>query len=186
MTTKTALILIDIQNDYFKGGANPLTGGKEASLEAKRILQFFRETDQTVIHVQHFSVRPDATFFIPDTKGVEIHLNVQPRSGEMLIKKHFPNSFRETGLLEHLKSNSITNLVICGMMTHMCVDATIRAAKDFGFECTLISDACATKDLAINNLTIKSNDVHQSFLAALSYYYAELLTTNELIAEIRK
>lgn len=183
MTTKTALILIDIQNDYFNGGANPLTGSSEASLEAKSILEFFRKTNQMVIHVQHFSVRPDATFFIPGTKGVEIHLNVQPLSGEMLIKKHFPNSFRETGLLDHLKSKSITNLVICGMMTQMCVDATVRAAKDFGFECTLISDACATKDLIIDDQVVKARDVQNSFLAALNYFYARVLKADDFLKE---
>jgi nicotinamidase-related amidase len=183
MNSQTALLLIDIQNDYFDGGANPLTGSLEASINAKKMLKFFREQKKWVIHVQHFSTRAGSTFFIPGTQGVEIHENVRPLENEMVIPKHFPNSYRETGLLEHLRSNSITHLVVCGMMTHMCVDATVRAAKDFGFECSLISDACATKDLSINGITIKAADVHHSFLAALNYYYASVINADEFIGK---
>ena len=71
----------------------------------------------------------------------------------------------------------ITDLVICGMMTHMCVDATTRAAKDFGFNCIVIGDSCATKDLEIHGQKVKAKDVQNSFLAALDYFYAEVITT---------
>ena len=186
MNSQTALLLIDIQNDYFDGGANPLTGSLEASLKAKDILKFFREQKNRVIHVQHLSTRPGSSFFNPGTHGADIHPNVQPLEDETVIQKHFPNSFRETGLLAHLKSNSITHLVICGMMTHMCVDATVRSAKDFGFECTLISDACATKHLSINGKTISATDVHHSFLAALNYYYASVIPAKEIIEKYKE
>jgi len=184
MTPKTALILIDIQNDYFDGGSNPLKGSLEASLEAKKILELFRDKNNLVIHVQHFSVRQGATFFIPGTRGIEIHSNVQPLTSEKVIIKNFPNSFRETELLKFLKENFVTNLVMCGMMTHMCVDATVRAAKDLGFECTLIADACATKDLTIMEKTMKAADVHFSFLAAMSYFYANVLTSKDYLQRI--
>jgi len=72
-------------------------------------------------------------------------------------------------------------LVICGMMTHMCIDATTRAAKDFGFECTVIGDACATKDLEIDGRHIMATDVHASFLAALSYFYSTVKTTKDYL-----
>ena len=183
METKKALMIIDIQNDYFEGGANPLNGSLEASIHAKALLKHFREKSLDIIHIQHFSTRPGATFFIPDTKGVDIHKNVMPISGEKVITKNFPNSFHETDLLDYLKSNGITDLVICGMMTQMCVDATTRAAKDFGFTCVVIGDACATKDLKIQGKHVAASEVQKSFLAALSYFYSTVKNTQEYLDE---
>ena len=177
----TALIIIDIQNDYFDGGSNKLAGSNEAAKNARLILDDFRSKGLPIVHVQHIATRPTATFFIPDTLGADIFVDVRPFDDEKLIIKHYPNSFRETDLLEYLQSLDISQLVICGMMTHMCVDATTRAAKDFGFECTLISDACATKDLEIEDRHVKSTDVQASFLAALSYFYSTVMTTNEYL-----
>ncbi|MCL1937441.1 MAG: cysteine hydrolase [Candidatus Azobacteroides sp.] len=183
MESKKALIIIDIQNDYFEGGANPLSRSLEASINAKMLLKNFREKSLPVIHVQHFSRGADSTFFIPNTKGVEIHENVMPMSGEKVIAKNYPNSFRETELLNYLKSNPITDLVICGMMTQMCVDATTRAAKDFGFTCVVIGDACATKDLEIQGENVAANEVQKSFLAALNYFYSTVKNTQEYLDE---
>lgn len=178
----TALIIIDIQNDYFDKGSNTLYGSKEASENARLILDDFRFKELPIIHVQHLATRPTATFFLPGTKGSNIHDDVKPLENEKLIVKHYPNSFRETELLEYLKSIFVTHLVICGMMTHMCVDATTRAAKDFGFDCTLIGDACATKDLEIDGHLVKANDVQASFLAALNYFYSTVKTTKQYLS----
>jgi nicotinamidase-related amidase len=178
---KTALLIIDIQNDYFDKGTNPLIGSDKASENARLILDRFREESLPVIHIQHIATRPSATFFLKGTKGAEIHDNVKPLGKEKLIIKHSPNSFQGTELLEYLKSKNITDLVICGMMTHMCVDATVRAAKDFGFNIILIGDACATKDLEINGQTVKAEEVQKSFLAALNYVYATVKTTRQYL-----
>ncbi|WP_428742431.1 cysteine hydrolase family protein [Tenacibaculum sp.] len=178
---ETALILIDLQNDYFPNGKMKLSQSEKASLNAKEILEHFRKKNLPVIHIQHKSTRPGSTFFIPETQGVEIHKNVKPIDGEKIIIKHFPNSFRETELLKTLKEMGVKNLVICGMMTHMCVDATTRAAKDFGFDCIVIGDACATKDLEINGENVKASEVQKAFLAALNYYYSDVLTTEEFL-----
>jgi len=180
----TALILIDIQNDYFEGGANPLVGSASAALNAKLILDKFRADHREIIYIQHIATGADSTFFLPDTVGCLIHEYVKPVEGEKIIVKHYPNSFRETELLDVLKKKDISDLVICGMMTHMCVDATTRAAKDFGFNCTLIGDACATKDLTINGRLIKSEEVHYAFLAALNNTYATVKTTMLYLKEI--
>jgi len=179
----TALLIIDVQNDYFEGGAMSLVGTDKASENIKSLLQKFRTAHQPVVYIQHIATKPDATFFVPNTIGAEIHANVKPLDGEKVIIKHYPNSFRETDLLDHLKSLDITNMVICGMMTHMCIDATTRAAKDLGFNCTLIADACATKDLEINGTMVTAENVHNSFLAALNYFYSTVANTNEYIGE---
>ncbi|MFV0398571.1 MAG: cysteine hydrolase family protein [Bacteroidales bacterium] len=183
MNSNTALILIDIQNDYFEGGKNSLEKSREASLNAKKLLDTFRHRSLPIIHIQHHSTRPDATFFIPNTLGAEIHHDVFPIEGEPVIIKNFPNSFRETSLSHLLEAYDVENLVICGMMTHMCVDATVRAAKDFGYHCTVIGDACATKSLECMGHKVDAIEVHHSFLAALSYYYATIKTTEEYMAE---
>jgi len=183
MEKNKALLIIDIQNDYFEEGANPLHKSYEASLKAGQILKDFRQKSLPVIHIQHHSARPGSTFFLPGTKGAEIHANVSPINGEKVITKNYPNSFRETELLEHLQTNNITDLVMCGMMTHMCVDATVRAAKDYGFNCTLISNACATKELEIQNKKVPAEEVHTAFLAALAYFYATIETAEEYLTK---
>jgi nicotinamidase-related amidase len=178
---KTALILIDIQNDYFENGTMTLSGSDRASENARLILDKFRSDSLLIIHIQHIAASPAATFFLPDTNGAEIHKNVRPLAGEKVIIKHYPNSFRDTELLEYLKSHDITDLVICGMMTHMCVDSTTRAAKDSGFNIVLIGDACATRDLQIDGRITKAEDVQKSFLAALNYFYSSVKTAKQFL-----
>ncbi len=180
---KTALIIIDIQNDYFEDGTMSLVDSEKACKNAKLILERFRIDNLPIVHIQHIATRPSATFFLPETKGVEIHDNVKPLGQEKVIVKHFPNSFRETELLDYLKNENITDLVICGMMTHMCVDATTRAAKDFGFNIVLIGDACATKSQEINGQVVKAEEVQKSFLAALNYFYSSIMTTQQYLDE---
>jgi nicotinamidase-related amidase len=177
----TALLLIDIQNDYFPNGRMPLEKSTEAGLKAQEVLQAFRSKHIPIIHVQQISTRPDATYFLPCTKGIEFHQTVQPVKNETIIKKHYPNSFKDTGLLNHLIKNQINHLVLCGMMTHLDVDATTRAAYDLGFSCTVIHDACATKNLEFNNTSILAQSVHHAFLAALQPTYANVLSVKELL-----
>lgn len=171
---KTALLIIDIQNDYFPGGKMELVGSPEAAEKAAELLAAFRRSKLPVVHIQHISTRPGSTFFLPDTPGAEIHPSVAPNENETVFQKHYPNSFRETPLLEYLRSNNITNLVIAGMMTHMCIDATTRAAWDYGFKCTVVAPACATKDLTVLGHTTQAEQVHYSFLAALNGTYAQV------------
>lgn len=180
MKMNQALLIIDLQNDYFEGGANPLPGAEEAARNAALLLNRFRTASLPVIHVKHISIRPGSTFFLPGSKGAEIHDTVRPVEGEPIVTKHFPNSFRETDLLDELKAMEINNLVVCGMMTHVCVDSTVRAAKDFGFEIILAGDACATKSLEIHGEKIAAGEVHNSFLAAMNYFYTKVMKTEEI------
>ena len=175
-----ALIIVDIQNDYFRKGTMPLVGSDEASENAKLLLERFRNDRLTIIHIQHIATDPTATFFIPNTDGAKINNNVKPIGQEKIIVKHYPNSFRETELLNYLTANNITDLTICGMMTHMCIDATTRAAYDLGFNCIVVGDACATKNLYLNGHTVKANDVQTAFLSALNGTYAEVKTTKDI------
>ena len=169
------LILVDIQNDYFAGGRMELVGMEAAGATARKLLDFFRERQWPTFHIQHVAIREGATFFLPDTKGVEIHETVEPHPEDPVIQKHYPNSFRETRLLKELDKDRIKELVICGAMSHMCIDATTRAAFDLGFNCVVIQDACATRNLEFGGKTISADLVHGSFMAALGSVYARVL-----------
>lgn len=176
---RTGLILVDIQNDYFPSGAMELVGIRQAAAKAKELLSLFRENRWPTFHIQHISTRKNATFFLPDTAGVEIHDDIKPLAEERVISKHYPNSFRETGLLEELNKDRIERLVICGAMSHMCIDATTRAAFDLGFNCVVIQDACATRNLDFGGRTITADQVHGSFMAALGSVYARVLSLSD-------
>ena len=176
----TALLVIDIQNDYFPGGAMELEGADAAGAKAGQAIRHFREKNLPVIHVRHLSVRPGATFFLPGTRGVEIHESVKPLAGEPLVEKNFPNSFRNTGLAALLEKQQIKNLVVAGMMTHMCVDASVRHAADLGYKVTLLGDACATRAQSYGGEKVPARQVHTAFLAALNGFYAKVVNTHEL------
>jgi nicotinamidase-related amidase len=156
-----------------------------AAQQAGRLLDLFRQQGWPIVHIQHISNRPGATFFLPDTDGLDFHETIRPLAGEKVIVKHFPNSFRETGLLEHLHGSGIEGLVICGMMTHMCVDATIRAAADLGYSVRLAADACATRALAYDETQVTAVQVQAAFLAALKSY-GQILETEEILAQFSK
>ena len=172
---------MDIQNDYFAGGRMELVGMETAGKTAGLLLTFFRKNRWPTFHIQHISNREGATFFLPGTKGAEIHDVVKPSSGERVIQKHFPNSFRETPLLDELKANEIEHVVICGAMSHMCIDATTRAAADFGFGCTVVHEACATRNLDFGKKKILAQDVHAAFMAALGSAYARVISYREFV-----
>ena len=175
-----ALVIIDIQNDYFPGGAMELEGADAAGANAAKAIASFRQGGVPVFHVRHLSVRPGSTFFIPGTRGAEIHASVAPRPGEPVVEKNFPNSFRNTGLDKQLKDLNVKSLVVAGMMTHMCVDATVRQAADLGYGVTLLGDACATREQSYGGEKVPARQVHAAFLAALNGFYAKVIKTDEL------
>jgi nicotinamidase-related amidase len=177
----SALLIIDIQNDYFPGGTMELAGPEAAAENAAQLIAAFRRKSLPVIHMQHIATRPGATFFRPGTPGAEIHASVKPLAGETVLQKNFPNSFRETKLLAHLKSLNVANLTIAGMMTHMCVDTTTRAAADLGFACSLAHDACATKALTFNGVEVPAASVQVSYMAGLNGLFAKVQSTGELL-----
>lgn len=178
-----ALLIIDIQNDYFPGGALPLHAMEAAADNAASLIKRFRSRGDAVIHVQHLSVRPGATFFIPGTPGADIHAAVAPAPGELVVQKNFPNAFRASSLGETLSAGGITELVIVGAMSHMCIDATTRAAFDAGYACTVAADACTTRALQFDGTELPATTVHATFMAALAAPYARIERTAALLAD---
>jgi nicotinamidase-related amidase len=177
-----ALLIIDIQNDYFPGGAFPLVGPEAAAEAAAGLLGAFRDRGEPVIHVRHLSPEPDATFMVPDTEGAEIHPAVAPADGEPVVEKGAPNSFLDTGLEDRLRAGGVDELVVVGMMSSMCVDATVRAAADLGFRVTVAHDGCAAPDLRFGNTHVPGESVHAAFMAALDGTYATVVDSEELVA----
>jgi nicotinamidase-related amidase len=159
----TALLIIDVQEFYFpSGGKLPLVNPEAASAKAAEVLQMFRNQKLPVIHIQHVG-------------GSPIHKNVTPLPGEKLITKKEANSFNGTDLLTYLKSLNIKRLVICGMQTQMCVEATTRAAYDLGFKCIVVEDACTTRNLKYGGRTIFEIDVQAGAYALMNGYYANVI-----------
>lgn len=180
--SKTALILVDFQNDYFDGGAFSLVGTTAAATNAGKILEHFRAKGAPVVHVQHHAAEAEATFFVPGTPGAEIHPLVAPAGDEPVLTKSNINAFLDTGLKDLLDAQGITQVVVVGAMSHMCIDAVVRAASDYGYTAAVIHDAVATRDLEFEGRIVPAADVHASFMAALAFAYAEVLSTEAYLS----
>lgn len=167
---KTALVVIDIQEFYFPGGAMPLDRPEAAAANCKRLLEKFRADKRLVVHVGHNA-----------SKGAAFNRSVTPLDGEKVVMKDEVSAFNGTDLLEYLRQNEVERLVICGMQTHMCVEGAVRAAYDLGFECILVRDACATRALTYGEKKIAAEDVHLSTLATLDRNYAKVVDTESLV-----
>jgi len=179
-----ALILIDIQRDYFPGGRFPLVGPEEAAERAAALLAAFRARGLPVIHVRHESLGADAGFLEAGTEGARLHPAVTPDGDEAVVVKHHPNAFLETDLKARIDRHPDAPLVIAGMMTSMCVDATVRAASDLGYTVSVAADACAAPDLEYGGTRVAGADVHAAFLAALGSAYAHVATVDDLIGAL--
>lgn len=179
---KQALIVVDIQNDYFPQGKWPLVGADAAADNAARLIQAFREAGDPVVHIRHEFTSNDAPFFTPGSEGAKLHPKVLNRADEQVVLKHFVNSFRETELESILDQQGIEHLVVVGSMSHMCIDGVTRAAADFGYTVTVIHDACATLDLEFNGVTVPAAHVHAAFMSALGFAYADVVSTDDFLA----
>lgn len=178
---KKALIVIDVQDDYFEDGKYPLHKPQEALHQINRLEAYFKKTQQPIIYVQHINLMKGASFFEVNTSGVKLHHDLNIGNKAIIVEKQYPNSFFKTNLLEILKNHAIEALVITGMMTHMCIDSTTRAAKEYGFNNLLIHDATATRDLvSADGKKVLATDVQTAYLCALMNF-SQILSTNEFL-----
>jgi len=173
------LLIIDVQNDYFPGGRWELYEMEAAAKNVARLLESARKAGETIVHVRHEFPIAEAPFFAPGSEGALIHASVKNLPGEEVVLKHQINSFRDTELKQILDRAGVQDLVICGAMSHMCVDAGTRAAADFGYRCTVIHDACASRDLEFGGQKIPAAQVHAAYMSALAFGYAKSLSTGE-------
>lgn len=181
---QTALILIDIQNEYFPGGWLTLHEPERAAENAARLLEHCRNRRLPVLHIRHINDRENATYFVPGTHGADIYARVAPLPDEPVIVKHRPNGFFRTALQQQLSGNGVEHLVICGMMSHMCIDTTVRAASDLGYAVTVAQDACTTRELCMNGRVIPANTVHDAFMAALHGSFADVRNSHDIIISL--
>lgn len=177
--SKRAILVVDLQNEYWPSGNLPLHGINAAAANAARVMAYARVKGDLVVNIRHEA--HGAPFFVPGSAGVEINEAVRPATGEPVITKNFPNSFRDTGLSDLLKEKGIEEVVVIGAMSHMCVDATVRAANDMGYKTTTIHDACATLDLTFDGVTTPATQVHAALMAALSFGYGEVISTDAFL-----
>ncbi len=178
-----ALLLVDLQNDYFPSGRWPLDRIEAAAANAARVLDAARRRGDRIIHIRHEILRKPAPFFSPGTEGAAIHPALTPRVDEEVFTKHFPNAFRETGLAAVLGAPAETALTIVGAMSHFCIDSTTRAASDRGHPVTVIHDACATRGLEFDGVRVPAAHVHAAFMAALASGIAQLATTDAFVQD---
>ncbi|AVD86043.1 MULTISPECIES: cysteine hydrolase family protein [unclassified Pseudomonas] len=181
--SKHALIIIDIQNDYFPGGKWPLDGVEAAADNAARLLAAARARRDLVVHVRHEFESADAPFFTPGSTGAHFHKKVAPLDGEPEVLKHKVNAFLDTSLKRTLDQHGVKSLTIVGSMSHMCIDAATRAAADYGYAVTVAHDACATLPLEFDGKQVPAVDVHASAMAALAFAYAKVLKTDDLLGQ---
>jgi nicotinamidase-related amidase len=179
---KRAIIVVDLQNEYLSSGKLPLVGIENAVSNAARIIDSARTRGDLLIHVRHESPTADAPFFAAGSENVEIIAAVSPLDGEKVIVKQYPNAFRNTGLKAMLDDNGVEEVVVIGAMSHMCIDATSRAAADFGYAVTVVHNACATRDVEFGGKTVQAADVHAAYMSALGWGYGQVVSVEELLA----
>jgi nicotinamidase-related amidase len=176
--SKHALIVVDLQNEYLPTGKLPLSGIDSALNNAACVIAAARSTGNAVIHVRHESTDTDAPYFTPGSESVQIHPTVAPADGEPVVVKNHPNAFLKTGLKQILDAQGTEEVTIVGAMSHMCIDATTRAASDLGYKATVVHDACATRDLEFGGQVIPAVQVHGARMSALAFAYASVVTTD--------
>ncbi|MFK5979341.1 MAG: cysteine hydrolase family protein [Rhizobiaceae bacterium] len=181
--SNNALVLIDIQNDYFEGGMWPVDKMQEVTANAVRLLEHARKHGYEIIHIRHEIPSQEAPFFRPGTTGAETHASVAPNEGETVILKHKANSFQDTSLGVELEARGVSKITICGAMSQMCIDATTRAASDFGYEVTVVEDACGAKEVMFNDVEVPASQVHAAFMAPLAMSYASVISCETYFSE---
>ncbi|GAA0424685.1 cysteine hydrolase family protein [Massilia aurea] len=179
---KRAVVVVDLQNEYLPTGKLALAGIHDALDNAARVIADARTKGDLVIHIRHESTDPDAPLFTPGTDAVHIHDTAAPAQGEPVIVKNFPNAFLKTHLKALLDDHGVDRVTVIGAMSHMCIDATTRAACDFGYKTTVVHDACATRDLEFGGQTVPAAQVHTAFMSALAFAYASVLPTDDYLA----
>lgn len=176
MSART-LVVIDVQRDYFDG-AHPLPGAAAAGERVAALLAHARAAGDRIVHVRH---EGDSGFLVAGTRGAEAQPIASARDGEPVVVKAHPNAFTDTELAAVL-GRPAGPLVVVGMMSNMCVDATARAAIDLGHPVTVAHDACAAADLAFEGVSVPAATVHAAFMAALRDAGAEVVAEAEITA----
>ncbi|MFC6444398.1 cysteine hydrolase family protein [Shinella zoogloeoides] len=180
--SKRAIIIVDLQKDYLATGSFALTGIDAAAANAARVVEAARRKGDRIVHVHHISKEADSPLFAPNTDGIQPIPVIAPQAGDTVIVKAYPNSFRETALQETLQAEGVSDVVVVGAMSDVCIDATARAAADLGYGLTVVHDACATRDKAFGDSVVPAAQVHATIMSALEFGYGTVTTTAEFLS----
>lgn len=181
--SKASLLLIDHQREYDVGGGLELPDIASAKAELIRLLELARAKGAPVIHVAHHG-KPGGGLFDPNSSGSAFMIGAEPADGEAVIVKGLPNAFARTSLSEALQMTGRKELIVAGFMTHMCVSTTVRACSEFGYLPTVVSSACATRDLPDPcGGAIPADVVHQVALCELADRFAVVVSRAQEIID---
>ncbi|BAP44800.1 cysteine hydrolase [Pseudomonas sp. LJDD11] len=179
---KKGLIVVDLQNEYLPTGKLPLTGIEAAVANAGRVISHARDIGIAIFHVRHESEDEASPIFAKGSNGVQIQSAVAPEGDEPVIVKHHINAFRETNLKQQLDAANVQEVLVIGAMSHMCIDAVVRAAADMGYPVTVLHDACATLDLTFGGVTVPAAQTHAAMMAAFEFGYARVKSVDDYLA----
>ncbi|MBD1550720.1 cysteine hydrolase family protein [Pseudomonas typographi] len=176
--SNATLLIIDAQKEYLNGPLQ-LSGIEEAVDNIALLLEAARRANRPVVHVKHLGTV--GGLFDPQGERGEFIDKAAPREGEPIIEKRMPNAFNNTGLHEALQNLGGVDLIVCGFMTHSSISTTVRASKDYGYRCTLVEDACATRDLPYKGGVLSAEQVKQVGMATMADNFAAVAQTTDVI-----
>ncbi|MDT8715240.1 cysteine hydrolase [Clostridium sp. 19966] len=173
---KKALLVIDVQNEYFTGKLK-VTYPINSLDNILKVMDHARKNNMIIIIVQHASISGDT--FIRNSNEWQIHPKIIEKSYDYLIEKTKPSSFYETNLEEILKKENITGVVISGYMTQMCCDTTSREAFHKGYYVEFLSDATGTIDVNNKVGVVSSEELHKVTLITQSLKFSDVISSDE-------
>jgi len=181
--TKEALLVIDVQNEYFSGNL-PITYPKASLINILQAMDAARAAEIPVVVIRHTSTAPDAPSFRSGTPAWELHPEVKKRPYDLLIEKALPGSFTDTGLDAWLREHSVSSVTISGYMSQMCCDSTARQAFHNGYGVKFLSDATGTLSVTNRAGTISDADLHRAVLVTQQMRFSQVMTTAEWIRSL--
>ncbi|PAU59527.1 cysteine hydrolase [Pseudomonas sp. PIC25] len=170
--SNATLLIIDAQEEY-RSGALALPGLDAAAAEIASLLGAARATGVAVVHVRHLGIT--GGLFDPQGPRGQFLPELAPQPGEVVVEKRLPNAFAGTELHDRLQALGHLDLIVCGFMTHSSISTTVRACKDYGYRCTLVDSACATRDLPSPEGVIQADVVHRMEMAILADNFATVV-----------
>ncbi|KMM79125.1 cysteine hydrolase family protein [Pseudomonas deceptionensis] len=176
--SNASLLIIDAQNEYLSGPL-ALSGMDAATANIGLLLDAARKAKRPVIHIRHLGTV--GGMFDPQGERGAFIKGLEPQGDELIIEKRMPNAFNDTGLQKALENLGSLDVIVCGFMSHSSVSTTVRAAKDYGLRCTLVEDACATRDLPTPDGIIPAAQVQKTEMAIMNDNFATLTLTKNLI-----
>ena len=177
--SNASLLIIDAQNEYLSGPL-ALSGMEAATANIALLLDAARKAKRPVIHIRHLGTV--GGMFAPQGERGAFIKGLEPQGDELIIEKRMPNAFNDTGLQKTLENLGSLDVIVCGFMSHSSVSTTVRAAKDYGLRCTLVEDACATRDLPTpDGGVISAQQVQRTEMAIMNDNFATLTLTRNLI-----